>query len=502
MYSGRGLELSIKTRPMKQKHPKGLYILFFSEMWERFSFYGMRSLLVLYMTKLLLFSDTAAYGVYGAYGALVYACPVIGGMVADRLLGYRKAIILGGVLMALGHFCMAVPGEKFLYIALALLCVGNGFFKPNISSIVGKLYPEGDPRRDAGFTIFYMGINLGAFFSPLVCGLIGEKFGWHYGFGIAGVGMLAGLAVFLKGKKYLEGHGEPPAPEKLTTPIFAGLKRQHLLYVACALAVPLLALALNQNQYVGNVLYIVGAAIVSYLLYVAFTSEKVARDRLLAMLVLLFFNMLFWAFFEQAGSSLMLFADRNVDRMLLGWETPASLTQSINPLFIILLAPLFARAWVNLSGVGKQPSIPIKFMLGIVQVGLGFGALVIGGFFAKDGVVPYIWLVLAYLLHTTGELCISPVGLSAVTKLSPVHVVGTVMGTYFLSTSFAQYLAGFISKLTAVTGEVGLAETITAAESLPVYSNVFYNIGLISIAAAGVLFLLSFLLKRMMHGIE
>jgi len=485
---------------MKLDHPKGLYILFFSEMWERFSFYGMRALLVLYMTKSLLYSDSMAYGVYGAYGALVYASPVIGGLVADRLLGYRKAIVLGGILFVCGHFLMAIPNETAMYVALAFLCLGNGFFKPNVSSLVGKLYPEGDPRRDSGFTIFYMGINLGAFLSPLICGLVGETFGWHYGFGLAGVGMLVGLCVFLKGQKLLGDKGLPPEPALLEKKVFAGLKSTHLLYLGCILAVPLVALSLNQNQYVGNTLYIVGIAIIGFLVYTIFTSEKVARDRLFVVIVLMFFHCLFWAFFEQAGSSLTLFADRNVDLHLFGWAIPASLTQSINPLFIILFAPLFAKMWINLQNKGRQPSIPVKFVLGIAQVGLGFGILVFGAFFAKDGITGMVWLVLAYYLHTTGELCISPVGLSAVTKLAPAKAVGTVMGAWFLSISFAHHLAGMIAKLADTQNVEGVGE-VAPIYSLPIYTGVFLNICWTSLGVALFLWLLSPYLKRRMHGV-
>ncbi|MBI4125220.1 MAG: peptide MFS transporter [Deltaproteobacteria bacterium] len=481
---------------MRLDHPRGLYILFFSELWERFSFYGMRALLVLYMTKQLLYADSRAYGIYGAYGALVYAFPVIGGLLADRLLGYRRAIILGGVLMALGHFMMAVPHEIAFYCALALLCLGNGFFKPNVSSLVGKLYGEGDPRRDSGFTIFYMGINIGAFLAPLVCGLIGETFGWHFGFSLAGVGMLVGLGVFLKGQKLLEEHGLPPNPE--------GLKRKTpVLYLACLAGIPMIALGLNQNYLVGPFLYVVAIAILTFLIYTAFTSEKTARDRLLVVIVLMFFHCLFWAFFEQAGSSLTLFADRNVDRNIFGWIMPASLSQSFNPFFIILFAPLFAKLWIRLQEKNRQPSIPIKFVLGIFQLGLGFWALVIGASFAKgSGLTAMFWLVLAYFLHTTGELCLSPVGLSAVTKLSPAKAVGTVMGAWFLSISFAHHLGGAIAKLTETKGAEGVAEMVEPVFSLPIYSGVFMNIFLASLGATLLLWLISPFLKKRMHGVE
>lgn len=487
---------------MKATHPKGLYLLFLTEMWERFSFYGMRALLMLYMTKQLLYSDAVSYGLWGAYGALVYASPFIGGMVADRFLGYRRAIIFGGIVMALGHFCMAVPLPLFFYGALALLCVGNGFFKPNISSLVGKLYPAGDPRRDSGFTIFYMGINIGAFLAPLICGLVGERFGWHYGFGLAGIGMLIGLGVFLYGQKLLAGHGTPPQPELLRRPLFGPLTRLHGLYAACIVAVPLIALALLNNTYVKSILYVAAVAIFAFLFYTAFSSKKAERDRLLVLMVLMVFHTLFWAFVEQGGSSFLLFADRNVDRHIFGWAVRTSQVPALNPLFIILFAPVFARLWIWLQKVGRQPSIPVKFFLAFVQASLGFAVLVVGSYFVKEGILSFGWLIFAYLLHTTGELSIAPVGLSAITKLAPAKVVGTVMGAWFLSISFAFHMAGVIAKLAALPQKATLKTLVDPLQSLGVYMGLYRSVGWWTLAAAAVLLLLTPFLKRMMHEVE
>lgn len=441
---------------IKKKQPPQLYMLFFAEMWERFSFYGMRALLILYMTKVFLFSDEAAYGVYAAYGALVYATPFIGGLLADKLLGYRKAVTLGAVLMALGHFAMAGPDifhdniflrDVFFYSALAFLIVGNGFFKPNISSIVGGLYDEGDPRRDSGFTIFYMGVNLGAFLAPLLCGTIGEMVGWAYGFGLAGVGMLAGLLVFWRGQNSLEDNGTPPNTELLKKR-YLGLSLENLVYLLSFLVVPLFALLVYKNDITEWALYIFGPFVLGYLLYIALSSEKVERERMYVILVLIVFSTMFWAFFEQAGSSITLFTDRNVDRM----GAPTSIFQSVNPLFILLFAPLFSALWTNLAGRNKDLSIPTKFALGIFQLGLGFGVFVIGAMLAgDDGMVGLLFLLLGYLLHTTGELCLSPVGLSMVTKLSPKRVVAMVMGAWFLSSAFAHNVGGAIASLTSTT---------------------------------------------------
>lgn len=487
---------------MKVQHPKGLYVLFFAEMWERFSYYGMRALLVLYMTKQMLYGDAHAYSVYGAYTALVYTFPVIGGMLADRFLGNRNAVVLGGVLMALGHFAMAIPHETYFYLALSLLIVGNGFFKPNISSVVGKLYPEGDPRRDAGFTLFYLGINLGAFFSPLVCGLVGEMWGWHYGFGLAGVGMVIGLIVFLRGQRLLEGHGLAPNPAKLKAKMLPGIPNIYFLYFCCLAVVPGIAIVLNVHEYVGGILYVVGAVMILWLLVTAFRSDNVARDRLLALIILMFFHCVFWSFFEQAGSSLMLFAERNVDRMMFGWEMPSSISQSFNPLFIMILSPFLARFWMKLQEKKEQPSIAFKFVLGLLQLGLGFAAFVVGAKFAGDNaLVGMVWLVLGYFFHTTGELCLSPIGLSAVTKLSPGKVVATVMGTWFLSIAFAQHIAGAIAKLTALP-DTEAGATASAAQSLLLYTDVFQNIFIASMVVGVLLWIGTPFLKKMMHGVE
>lgn len=485
----------------KMQHPKGLYFLFFTEMWERFSFYGMRALLVLYMTKALMYSDNNAYGVYAAYGALVYAFPLLGGFLADRFLGYRKAIIIGGILMMIGHFMMAIEQETFFYLALSLLCLGNGFFKPNISSIVGSLYGDGDARRDAGFTIFYMGINLGAFLSPLACGLIGEKFGWHYGFGLAGIGMGVGLITFLNGQKYLEDKGLPPSTGALKAKVLPGLNRLHTILLGSILLIPFIAFAIKNNEYVGSILYVVGAAVLIWLGYTTFSQERIARDRLMVLTVLILSQIVFWAFFEQAGSSLTLFADRHVNLNLLGFDITASVTQSFNPLFIIALGPLFSMLWIWLQSRKMQPSVPMKFALAMVQVGVGFAILVIGARFASaDAKTGMMFLVLSYLLQTTGELCLSPVGLSAVTKLAPKAIVSTMMGIWFLATSFSHHFAGIISKMTSASNADG--STLPPTEALSLYSEVFWQIFIAATAFGVFLGLITRFLKKRMHGVE
>jgi proton-dependent oligopeptide transporter, POT family len=487
-------------------HPKGLAVLFFAEMWERFSYYGMRALLVLYMTKsALAYGDQRAYAVYGSYTALVYMTPLFGGMLADRLLGYRRAVTVGAVLMALGHFTMAIQAEQAFYLALALLICGNGLFKPNISTIVGRLYAPGDPRRDSGFTLFYMGINLGAGLAPLVCGFVGETYGWHWGFGIAGVGMLLGLGVFQRGRATLGDVAEPPDLQRLREPIVAGLSREHVVYAGAALAVLVAWQLVQRSAAVGWLLSGVGAfAVAGIVTYLLARCDEMERDRLLVALVLTGFGMVFWAFFEQAGSSINLFTDRNVDRTLLGIELKTSIFQAVNPGFILMLGPLFSMLWVSLARRGQEPSTAAKFGAGILQLGLGFAALYLGALGAgPDGIVGLGWLLLGYLLHTTGELCLSPVGLSMITKLSPARIGGLMMGTWFLSTAFSQYVGGMIAALTGVSGDVaGESALPSAAERVMVYGDVFGGLAAIACVTGLALLALAPILARRTHGIR
>lgn len=436
---------------MRNGQPRALYTLFFTEMWERFSYYGMRALLILYMTRQILYGDSQAYGIYAAYGALVYATPFIGGVIADQILGYRKGIILGAIFMAIGHFLMAIESSVFFYGALAFLIIGNGFFKPNISSMVGGLYKPGDPRRDGGFTIFYMGINLGAFLAPLACGLLGELLGWHYGFGLAGIGMVLGLIVFLKGQHRFEPtNGVPPNPELLSKIIFPGINRERLIYIAAAIITPLIGLLVYNYHLMSFILTPFAVVVFIGLLIMSFSFEKIERERVWVILILAFFSITFWAFFEQAGSSITLFTANNVNREILGFVVPTSVFQSVNPFYIIVFAPIFAALWVALGKRNKEPNTTIKFAIGIIQLGLGFGVFVLGASMAgPDGMVALVFLLMGYLLHTTGELCISPVGLSMVTKLSPARIVSMVMGAWFLSFAMAQHVGGIIARLTS-----------------------------------------------------
>jgi len=498
-------------------HPKGLVVLFFAEMWERFSYYGMRALLIFYLTDFFLFSNEKSYVIYGAYTSLVYLAPVLGGALADRYLGARKAVTLGAILLVFGHVGMglediikvvsgAVGSEihlsrdvslQIFYLALAFIIAGSGFLKANISTIVGNLYAKDDPRRDSGFTIFYMGINIGAFSASLLCGYLGETYGWAYGFGLAGLGMIFGLIVFLKWQYLLQGLAEPRNPELLAKKVFSGFNVERIIYLGAFFAVAVFWVLVQNQEVVGKMLGVFGALVLAIILgYAFFKCEPAARDRMLVATVLIFMSVLFWALFEQAGSSLNVLARDSVDRMVFGFEVRASQLQSLNALFIFTLAPFFSIMWVWLARKGYEPNTPIKFSLGILQVGLGYLVLVYGASLAGPGEsIALIWLVALYLLHTTGELCLSPVGLSMITKLSVARMVGFMMGAWFLASAGANFIAGQIARVTGgegADGETGVA----------VVMGVYENVGLVAVGVAVALAVLSPILKKGMHGVH
>lgn len=479
-------------------HPKGLFVLFFAEMWERFSYYGMRALLIFYLTKHWLFSDEKSGVIYGAYTALVYITPVLGGYLADKYLGQRKAVLFGAVLLTFGHFLMGFEGDggtsssalNIFWLALAFIIVGSGFLKANISVMVGQLYPRTDVRRDGAYTIFYMGINLGAAIGSLLCGYLGETYGWSYGFGAAGVGMLLGLIVFIWGKPLLLGRGEAPDPARLAAPV-AGIKFEWLLYAVGLLAVVLCWWMVQNQTVVGTVLGAAGAVLVLYVLFVAVTKlERQDRDRIFAAMFLIIGSILFWALFEQAGSSLNLFTDRYVDRA----GVPASVFQSINAIYIVLLAPLFAGLWTMLGRKGLEPSAPAKFGLALMQLGLGFlvlkwGADAVG----LENATPVIFIFLIYLLHTTGELCLSPVGLSAMNRLAPAHMASLIMGTWFFASATGNFAAGLIAAATGSEAAAG------EGAGKGVVLDVYWTIGLVAIGVGVAVLVISPLIKKLMH---
>jgi POT family proton-dependent oligopeptide transporter len=475
-----------------------LFVLFFAEMWERFSFYGMRALLIFYLVQHWMFSDSEAGVIYGAYGALVYVTPVIGGYLADRYLGQRKAVAFGALLLTFGHFLMAFEGDgagqadaaiNIFWAALAFIIVGSGFLKANISVIVGQLYPLTDIRRDPAYTIFYMGINLGAALGAIIAGWLGQTYGWSYGFGAAGIGMLFGLIVFVWGRPLLVGRGEPSDPARLQRNV-AGIRFEWLLYILSFAAVGLVWVLIQYQALVGIMLGAAGAILVIYVLYTAVAKlPSEDRDRIFAAMFLIFGSILFWALFEQAGSSLNLFTDRSVDRRIFGIEVPASVFQSINAIYIVLLAPVFALLWTSLGRRGLEPSAPAKFGLGLIQLGAGFLVLVAGALAAGTGnLTPVVFVFLIYLLHTTGELCLSPVGLSAMNRLAPPHMASLIMGTWFFASATGNFTAGLIA---AAVG----AEGAGPDRVLDVYSSV----GWFAVAVGIGVIVISPLIRKLMH---
>jgi POT family proton-dependent oligopeptide transporter len=482
-----GAKVAIQKEPEFAGHPKGLYMLFFAEMWERFSYYGMRALLIFYLTQHWLFNDSKSNLIYGAYTSLVYITPVLGGYLADRYLGQRKAVLFGGLLLAIGHSLMAVEGVggqsdptiNVFWAALAFIIVGSGFLKANISVMVGQLYKLTDVRRDGAYTIFYMGINVGAAIGTILVGYLGQTIGWGYGFGLAGIGMLAGLVVFVLGKKALRGAGE--APQALAR------SKEFTLYGVGVAAVAVIWALVQYQDVIQSLLVVSGIALLGYVLYESFKLDKEPRERMFAILFLIALNPLFWGLFEQAGGSMNLFTDRFVDRS----GVPASIFQSINPIYIILLAPLFAGLWQWLGRRGKEPSAPAKFGLALAQMGLANLVLVWGAeAYGLAAMTPVIFVFLYYLLATTGELCLSPVGLSAMNRLAPSFLASLIMGAWFYMTAVGNFVAGKIGEATG-----GHGGEMSKDKLLEIYE----MFGWISIGAAVAVLALSPIVKRWMH---
>jgi proton-dependent oligopeptide transporter, POT family len=482
-----GAKIAIQKEPEFAGHPKGLYMLFFAEMWERFSYYGMRAILIFYLTQHWLFSDSKSSLVYGAYTSLVYITPVLGGYLADRYLGQRKAVLFGGILLAIGHSLMAVEGTggqddptiNVFWMALAFIIVGSGFLKANISVMVGQLYKMTDVRRDAAYTIFYMGINVGAALGTITVAYLGQTIGWGWGFGLAGIGMLLGLVVFVLGKAALNGAGEAPKLLAKSTEI--------TLYGIGFAAVAVIWALVQYQDVIQGLLVVSGISLLGYVLYESFKLEKEPRERMFAILFLISLNPIFWGLFEQAGGSMNLFTDRFVDR----GGVPAGIFQSINPIYIILLAPLFAGLWQWLGRRGKEPSAPAKFGLALVQMGLANLVLVWGAeAYGLAAMTPVILVFMYYLLATTAELCLSPVGLSAMNRLAPKFLASLIMGAWFYMTAVGNFVAGKIGEATG-----GHDGEMTKQGLLDVYE----LFGYISIGVAVVVLLLSPIVKRWMH---
>ena len=485
-------------------HPRGLSTLFFTELWERFSYYGMRALLVLFMTTAaaegnpgLEFGEGRAGAIYGLYTFFVYVLALPGGWIADNLWGQRKAVFVGGCIIALGHFTMAGPLVGFsdngsFFLGLMFIVIGTGLLKPNVSTMVGDLYPEGGARRDAGFSIFYTGINLGAFAGPILTGWLGEGYNWHYGFSLAGIGMILGLIQYRMGTKYLGDAGllksdaSEDALKKKTRVTYIVLASS---FVIAAVAGTLLLQALPLETLAAWLGYaVIGIAVVFFAYLLIFANHtKLEKKRLVVIFWLFILAAIFWSGFEQAGSSLNLFARDSTDRMLGGWELPASWLQSVNSTFIIILAPVFGSLWITLARLKRNPSIPAKFAIGLLGLAAGFFVIAWGAANAENGsLVSPVWLVVMYFLHTVGELSLSPVGLSSITKLAPVGRVGQMMGVWFIGTALGNLFAGLVA---------GQLETLAAAA---LFSNVAIMIGI-----AGVVAFAAFpFIKRLMGEVD
>ena len=508
-------------------HPKGLYVCFLTEMWERFSFYGMKALLFLYLTKYHLYPDADGYLLLGTYAGLAYALPLLGGTLADRYLGMRKAVVFGGVLLALGQLGMAYTGTpatgiqgqasqdgfalQVMYASLALIAVGVGFLKPNISTIVGRLYPDGDPRRESGFTIFYMGINVGATLSSLIVAYIGERIGWGYGFGLSGVLMAFGLGQFLWGQKHLRGHAEPPDPAKLREAVAAGLSRERVIQLGGIVAVVLVWQVLQIKLDFGFlgamfdghevtltevVAVVMGAALVVWFLrFIASGISAAERGRMIVLMTLIGVSALFWGLYEQSYGTWVAFAERVMDRTTFGIEWTAGQTTSFGGFFVIVFSPMFAWLWPRLDALGKNPSLPAKFGWGLVLVGLAMGILMLATQRAGDGMVSLWWMILAYAVMVMGEMVLSPIGLSAVTTLSVPRVVGLMMGAWFLFSAFGEMIAGRFGTWAAI--EPNADGTIDHAKALAVYEDVFGDMMWIGLVAGVVLLLASRGLNRL-----
>ncbi|MEQ1753135.1 MAG: oligopeptide:H+ symporter [Micropepsaceae bacterium] len=558
-------------------HPRGLFILFFAEMWERFSYYGMRGLLIFFMTQQFLFDDAFAQGQYAAYTSLVYLLPLIGGLLADNYLGTRKAIAFGAMLLVAGHMTMGIEGppaqqiltyqnvdytfkvtgrmearqsriivddqpyefgasseggfeikgfagktglpnvlprgsytlsvkqdqpiyKDIFFLALSLIIMGVGFLKANISTIVGQLYNgPTDPRRDAGFTLYYYGINLGAFWASLACGYLGTTYGWWAGFGAAGVGMMAGLIVFGLGGSWLQGKGEPPNPELLKTPALGPINVEWLIYLLGLAGVVAVWFVVQQHSWVGYALGVGSIGVLAYIFVFMVTQcSFIEAQRIVLALMLIAASTVFFTLFEQAGSSLNQFAERNTVLDFFGVPLTAAQTQSFNSGMILILAPLFSFLWAVLGRINLDPNPALKFGLALLQVGAGFFVLVWGSQFADGSFkVPMIFLFLTYLLHTTGELFLSPVGLSQMTRLSPVAIASTIMATWFLASSWAQLLAGIVAQMTAAETVAG--QVLDPQKALATYVQVFEMIGTWGLGIGVGLILLSPILAYLAH---
>jgi len=483
------------------KHPKQLYLLFFTEMWERFSFYGMKALLLAYMVTQLKFDEPKGYAILGSYAALVYTMPMFGGMLADKFLGYRRAVTFGGILMTIGHLVMAIPQQWSFFFGMAFIICGNGFFKPNISSMVGTLYSNNDPRKDSAFSIFYMGINIGAALGGLLCGYVGQRINWHYGFGLAGIFMILGLVVFTIGKKSLGKKGLPPNVANLNKKQFGFITTEHLIYGLSLLIIPLIVLVFNKYGVMDYIMFGLGLASLIYIIFIGFKLQNDEKLKLFAALIMIIFSTLFWAFYEQNSGSLNLFAMRNVNMRVGTANLPAlAVNNFLPPGWVVILSFVFAWLWPWLHKRKLEPSTPLKFALSFVLMGIGFYIFYLGCKASETGLISLWYFVAGYFFIISGEMCLSPIGLSMITKLSPVNIVAMMMGIWFFASAIGEFLAAKIGALMSVPAAI--AEANNPAASLPYYADILSKIGMLSIGLGIVLALFVPVIQKWMGDVR
>jgi POT family proton-dependent oligopeptide transporter len=461
-------------KKQQTSQPSALYLLFFTELWERFGFYTLQTIIILYMSKSLLMPDSDANILYAAFSGLLYITPVIGGYLADRYLGFQRAIMFGGLLFIIGYLAASMPGKPAFFLGLSFIICANGFFKPNVSSIVGDLYGENDPRRDGGFTIFYMGINIGALIPPLIAGALVTHYGWHSGFLLAAVGMCIGQIVFQLGRKHLHGAGLYPKKRGGHVPL--KLHFYIILLIGVALTIALCNLALQYPVITNKCIGFVGVILLLVVVTFLFKQPTENRNKMFAALMLIIISIAFWSLYNQQFTSLMFFADRNMEHQFLGFSFDAEASQFFNPFFIIALSPILSRFWINMDEKGLNPSTQTKFFLGVFMVTLAFLLLAFAThFFGHDGKISPWWLGGSYFLQTVGELLISPIGLAMITVLCPKELVGMMMGVWFFALTVSFAIAGMLANIAAVPVHM------TAVQSLPIYEHAFLTYGLISL---------------------
>lgn len=485
------------NHPAHHGQPKGLYLLFFTELWERFGFYMVQTILVLYMSHGLNYSDTKAYLVYGAFSSMLYLTPVAGGYIADKYIGFRQSVILGGILFIIGYAIMAIPDQRWLFLGLSIVIIGNGFFKPNVSSIVGDLYTADDPRREGGYTLFYMGINIGALVPPIFAGALVASYSYGSGFWVASFGMIISIITFLAAKGSLGNAGMMSSNSPVYRSKAFRMSFYMALFVGIIAAIGICHLLLYHPEETNILLIFSSIGIVAALLFYLYKESIEQKRKMIACLILIVISVGFWAVYNQTFTSLMLFADRNMSKDLLGFTIDAEFTQFFNPFFIVVLSPILSWLWVRLDQKEMNPSTPSKFALGIIFMAVGFFALGLGvTYFHSDGMASPWWLILSYFLQTIGELLISPIGLAMVTRLSPKHLTGMMMGVWFLTSAAAFAIGGGLATISDVPKD------ITGDASLGIYVHAFYVYGGLSAVLGVIAFALVPFLKRLIGSTD